>query len=112
MNKYKAIENKTRKKALEELSSGDGFKKAEALLSLVFNDDDFDWVFKLCLKYLDSEDIKMKETAVLCIGHLARIHRKIDKEIIIPKIKLMAEKFPELSDRVEFTLEDIDIFVP
>jgi len=109
--KYKSIEKVTREKALNDLSSGNSMKMSEALLSLAYYEQDYDWLLNLCLKYLDFKNLEVKSTAILCFSHIARTHGKINKRLIIPKLRALSEEIPELSGRIEDVLEDIDIFI-
>lgn len=98
------------KKELEhELNSGDEKKITDCLLYITFNIDDFEWVQDILLQNIDHPNNDVSGLAITCLGHLARIHSKIDKEKVIPRLKLKA-KNKKLSGRVEDALDDINMF--
>ncbi len=48
--------------------------------------------------------------AMTCIGHVARMHKVIDKSLVIP-VLFEKLKHSTLSGRVQDALDDIDIFI-
>jgi hypothetical protein len=80
-----------------------------ALLGLTLHDADWEWVQDRCLTLLDSRWAEVRNTAILCLGHLARIHKKLHKSKVIAALsKKLAD--PEASSRAEDALEDIEMF--
>ncbi|MCP4218268.1 MAG: hypothetical protein GY765_26770, partial [bacterium] len=106
---YKEIEPLSREEALKNLTSEDPLVVSRAMLSIVLHDDDSEWVYKFILEQLDLEDPEFLSTAVLCLNHYDRIHGGVDKGTIIPKLKLLAKKYPAISGRVEFTIDDLEV---
>jgi hypothetical protein len=80
-----------------------------ALLSITHYESDWHWVQDRALSCLHSPSPDVRRTAVLCLGHLARIHGQIDRPKVIAALtKLRTD--PECSGQVEDALEDIEKF--
>lgn len=96
--------------AEKAFESNDTKKICDALIRVTYYDDDYNWVQKKCVGYLKSNDIDVKRLAIICLGHLARIHNKLDKKQIIPLLKaLKSDK--ELGGIAEDALDDIEMFL-
>jgi len=39
------------------------------------------------MEYLENDDLVLRGLAVTCLGHVARIHEKLDKEKVIPALE-------------------------
>ena len=48
--------------------------------------------------------------AIICLGHLARIHRRLDLDRVSPLLKEL-RRDKEIGDRVGCALDDIQIFM-
>ena len=68
------------------IHSGETERIVEGLIALSFLDNDWRWIQSLCLFFSKSEDENVRGIAILCLGHLARIHRTIDIDIVKPVI--------------------------
>lgn len=79
------------------------------LLYITFNIDDIDWVEDCCLSLIDNDNEDISGLAITCLGHIARIHSKINKQKVIP-VLIEKQKSFNLSGRVEDALDDINIF--
>jgi hypothetical protein len=82
----------------------------EVLLRLTYHDPDLFWVQDKCIVFLEYPDIRVKELAVTCLGHLARIHAQIGNPKVIPILSNLL-KDSEIKGRVEDVLDDIEVFV-
>jgi len=92
------------------LESGNENAIIEALLSAAYYDPDWRWVQGLCLRFLDHADRNVRWNAATCLGHIARIHRNLDLELVLPKlIALKAD--PSIASSVEDALGDIHFFL-
>jgi hypothetical protein len=92
------------------LESGNESAIVEALLSAAYYDPDWRWVQGLCLRFLDHGDRNVRWNAATCLGHIARIHRNLDLELVLPKlIALKAD--PSIASSVEDGLGDIHFFL-
>ena len=82
---------------------------AVALLRMALNDPNWAWAEEKCLAALHDGREPVRAAAITSLGHLARIHRKVSKETVVPEL----QKFkgdPELGGLARDALEDILIF--
>ena len=108
--KYESPGVWSKEDAARVFSGHDNVKIPDALLGIVNSVGDYEWVVDQCLSFLDSKDEWVAKTAIICLGHIARIHRKIDRKKVIPALEKAALR-DELSENVENALEDIEMFV-
>ena len=82
----------------------------DAILRLTYFDGDWRWVQDKCLALLKQDNNLVKGCAITCLGHLARIHKQIDIQKVMPILEdLLEDEF--LASRVEDSLDDINLFV-
>ncbi|REK77744.1 CPCC family cysteine-rich protein [Paenibacillus paeoniae] len=81
------------------------------LLSIAINADDVEFLQDLMVQYSQHNNENIRGIAILCFGHIARIHRTVNKELIIPFIN------DALNDESKFVrghaysaLDDINMF--
>lgn len=91
--------------------SGDSVSDAvEAVLSLALQDPDRDWLEELLISTIEtSRDAQVRAIAVVSLGHVARIHRSVTRDRVVPVLNRLLDD-PELGSRAANALEDIDIF--
>lgn len=77
---------------------------------LAFPEPDWRWVQNACLRLTDSPDPGLRGIAATCLGHLARLHRKIDLAAVVPVLERLAAD-PAVSGEAEDALDDIRTFV-
>ena len=93
------------------LRSEDMTVATDALLYLCFNIDDPEWIQ---VKFIDviekhrNDDVR--GLAMTCIGHIARMHKVIDKSLVIP-VLFEKLKHSTLSGRAQDAIDDIDVFI-
>ena len=108
---YEPIPEYDRATAIQEIESGVTERVTGALLALAFYDSDWLYVQNLCIEHAKNSNQSIRGTAILCFGHLARIHRKLQTEIAVP---LVIEALQDSTDYVrgcaDDTLEDLLIF--
>lgn len=91
--------------------SGDDSSIREGLVSLALNEsEDWRWVQAQCIELLEHHDWSVRAVAATCLGHVARIHRKMDLEIVVPALRGMLED-PKVSSYARDALEDIQMYV-
>ncbi|MER7417829.1 hypothetical protein ABT346_13770 [Micromonospora peucetia] len=97
--------------SLLQMIYGDDVREAtDALLTLSLDEPDRELIEDLLLRLLDAPvDRQVRELAVTCIGHVARLHRAISQEVIARLHELVDD--PELRLRVPNSLSDIRVFV-
>jgi hypothetical protein len=79
------------------------------LLKITFQSDEPKWVQDLCLRLIDLYDLNVSGLAITCLGHLARIHRDIEKEAVLKKLYDNLEN-EIIGDRVQDAIDDIEIY--
>lgn len=83
----------------------------DSLLSLTYHEMDRVWLENTLLDLVDNgSDPQIRALAVVCLGHVARMHRAITKETVLPKLHEL-ERDPYLRSRAVNALDDIEIFV-
>jgi hypothetical protein len=107
---FESVEPISREVALARLRELDGLTRARALVSLAYHDPDWRWVQDLCLRLLNDPDVGMRGIAVLCLGHLARIHGQLDLTRVLPALRRLRDD-EEVSARVADAIDDINTFV-
>lgn len=100
----------THEEADEAFASNDPEKIKDALIRTVFFDDNPQRIQQKCLIYLDSEHPDLQREAIIGLGHLARIHGKLDKKLVVNKLKNL-EKNSNFREEVEDTLDCIEEFL-
>jgi hypothetical protein len=101
----------SRKQATADLASADSRKRVGALLSLALYDSDWRWVQDQCLRLLADSDEEVVATAILGLGHLARLHQRLDLDRVLPALKTLQAE-PRFGGRVSDAFDDIRMFVP
>lgn len=97
--------------SLLQVIYGDDVREAtDALLALSLDEPDRIWIENELLRLLDAPvDRQVRELAITCIGHVARLHRAISQKVIARLHELADD--PELKLRVPNALSDIRVFV-
>lgn len=81
------------------------------LLKITFNCNNWKWIQDICIELINSNREKnLCGLTVTCIGHLARIHGKIEKKRIFELFNQQKDN-PYISDRIEDAIDDINMFV-
>ncbi|WP_148709634.1 MULTISPECIES: hypothetical protein [Pseudomonas syringae group] len=82
----------------------------EALLSIAFYDPDWEWAQRKFLDGLESSNPDIRGLSATCLGHVARIHQKLDKVRVITAFRDHLND-SAISGWIEGALSDIDTFV-
>lgn len=81
-----------------------------ALLALTFDEPDRIWMEELLLDLVDNApDAQLRALAVICLGHLARIHGDITAETVVARLQALRTD-ESLRSRAVNALEDIEDF--
>jgi hypothetical protein len=99
----------SRDEARLAFSSGNAEEICIALVAVTFHDPDLHWVQELCLNFLSHGDSRISGLAATCLGHLARIHRNIDREKVLSALHHHLSN-EEIAGRVEDAIDDIEMF--
>jgi hypothetical protein len=108
--KFEDVPEMSRTQAEAALSSNSPQDISRALVSLAYYDNDVDWVQNVCLRFIRHPSFDVVSSAVTCLGHLARIHRFLDLEKVMPILNELKSN-PRLVGRVEDALDDIAMYV-
>ena len=76
--KYERVKDFDKERLLELLNSDNEADIINALLSIVLNGSDYDLSMKKSIKFAHHESEWVKGCAIECLGHISRIHNKID----------------------------------
>ena len=109
--KYSVPPRLSRKQATDDLASADARKRVHALLSLALYNSDWRWVQDQCLRLLADSEEDIVATAILGLGHLARLHQRLDLDQVLPRLKTL-QADPRFGGRVSDAYDDIRMFVP
>jgi hypothetical protein len=83
----------------------------DALMYLCFNIDDPDWIQDKCVEAIErGKNDDIRGLGITCIGHVARMYAKVDKEKVIPVLEGKLRD-NSLSGRAQDALDDIETFV-
>lgn len=63
-----------------------------------------------CLKYFASSNESVVASAITALGHIARRHGKLDKDIAFAALEEAKTRFPSLEGVIADTLDDIEAF--
>ena len=107
---YTGLDTITRDEAEASLAyPADVDTLCRTLLRVALHDEDGDWALGFVRPYLEHACSEVRGIAASCVGYLARIHREIDVQTVLPSLRAM-ETDPEVSSRVRDALEDIRQF--
>jgi hypothetical protein len=108
---YREIFPLTRPELEKLIESGNETAITDALLSAAYYDSVWRWVQDLCLRFIRHADRGIRSNAVICLGHIARIHRTLDINIVLPQLAALKEQDPSITPWVEEAVEDIRFFL-
>ncbi|MBN8858972.1 MAG: hypothetical protein J0H29_11325 [Sphingobacteriales bacterium] len=110
MNKYQEVLPISKNQAKENLETDDIEKITTTLVSIAFYENDWEWVQNICLEYLQHPNENISGLAATCLGHIARIHGKMDKKKVIAKLNKRLNDF-QIGGRVEDAINDIEMYI-
>ncbi|GGH07193.1 hypothetical protein GCM10011586_24320 [Silvibacterium dinghuense] len=92
------------------MQSSDEQQISNALLSAAYYDPDWKWVQEKCLAFSYHRASAVRWNAATCFGHLARIHRQLDLEIVLQRLEELRAD-PLVKSSVEDALDDIRFYM-
>lgn len=107
--RYERVPESTRQELDDALTRGDDDAAQATLLSLGLHDPDGEWVQNRCLELLNHPSWALRSVAATCLGHVARIHGKIDRDRVLPALR-KALKDRRTEGYAEQAIEDIETF--
>lgn len=97
---------------LSRISSGETSAVVDGLLGLVFHCEDLEFAQCQCFSLVKHKDYNVRGIAILCFGHLARIHGSITTEWVLPYImSALKDDSKFVRDHAVSALEDIEMFL-
>lgn len=107
--RYEEPEPITEHDAQPALGSDDVDLVCRTLVRVVHSPLDAAWIERQCLEATKSEHPEVRRTAATCLGHLARIHGRVDLKKVMPALRRLL-KDPTTAGVAEDTLEDLQLF--
>ncbi|HEY1067138.1 MAG TPA: hypothetical protein VGE52_13550 [Pirellulales bacterium] len=92
------------------LLSEDSSRIIEAIYSLSLYDSDDGQAESVCLALLEHHDISVRRAAVQCLGHIARLTRKLNLEQVLPMLSSLSGN-DQLSGQVADALDDLQMYL-
>ena len=92
------------------LRSPEKLDRLDALLSATYYDSDWRWVQNRCLDFLSHAEYEERGLAATCLGHLARIHKRLDTELVLSRLAPLRND-PLIGSSVQDALDDIRLFL-
>lgn len=107
---YKNVTPIDRFEAIKAIKSGISEKVYDGMLSIAFFEQDVEWAQNIFIELFNGTDSKISALAAVCLGHLARIRGKINKDLVVSMLRSRLNEV-ELAGEIGDALEDIDQFV-
>ena len=102
--------------AVRVFRAGQPYDIAETLVSLALYEQDADFTLLWCLFFLRHSDDNVAEVAATCIGHIARIHQRINTAAVVPILKIIRAEGRiagrSVAGTADDALDDIKMFCP
>jgi len=100
----------SRAEAEAVFASGQPGLVSRVLVQVSLHDPDWRWVQEVCVRFTDDADLSIRGVAATCLGHLARLHRTIDVDTVLPALERLSQD-PKTRGQAEDALDDIAIFL-
>lgn len=104
---YQEPHSISREETEAAFASRDPERIALALVNVAFHDADWRWVQERCLSFTHDDVAAVRQVAVTCLGHVARVHRQLDLERVLPALDELSR---DSEVQVEDALDDIHMF--
>lgn len=85
-------------------------EKSDILLSALSEIDDIDWLESFYIQYAQSDNQTIAKLALICIGHLARIHQYINQQKVLPFLNNIKNDNHQFAGIIDDVLDDIALF--
>ena len=108
--KYQKPRCMSKAEAERIFSSADASSLQGALVSMALHEPDWRWVQEKCLGLTAHPDAGVRALAATCLGHIARIHRQLDLDIVMPRLELLLAD-PETAGYAETAIDDVKMFI-
>jgi hypothetical protein len=108
--KYVEVLKRDRSEVESLLRSPNPNDVMDGLLSAAYHDTDWKWVQGECLAHLAHNERSVRRLSATCLGHVARIHKQLDLELVLPRL-LRLEDDPDVGGNVQDALDDIRVYL-
>lgn len=110
--KYETIEPISREQAERLLAKGNREVVCRTLVRVAMFESDRRWAQNQCLRFAGDKDSFVRGVVATCLGHLARIHKVIDEDEVVPVVRqLLADSDPQTRAIAEDTISDFSIYL-
>ncbi|MBX3467014.1 MAG: hypothetical protein KF878_08960 [Planctomycetes bacterium] len=96
-----------REQVARAFEAGDPDLLSGALISVAFHDPDWRWAQDRCLEALEHPSPVVRGLAATCLGHVARIHRRLDLALVRPRLEALRQD-AHAGSRAADALKDIE----
>ena len=110
MKKLENLKKPNRNNILSIINQGNTEDICNALIWIVFNENDWKWCQDLCLTLLRNNNSEISGLAATCFGHIARIHRELDKNLVVKELKSNLLN-PNITGQVQDALDDVEMYL-
>jgi hypothetical protein len=110
INKYQDVKVIEKDKAEQIFLTNNVENICSALVSISFYEKDWKWAQDKCLEFLINNNVIIAGLAAICLGHIARIHGKIEKDRVINALKHNLSN-KELAGQIQDALDDIELYI-
>lgn len=110
--KYETIEPISRAQADRLLAKDSREVICRTLVRVAMFEEDRHWAQSQCLGFASHKDSFVRGVAATCLGHLARIHKVIDEDEVIPVVRqLLCDNDPQTRAKAEDAISDFSIYL-
>ncbi len=97
---------------LQMVHSDESAIKVNGLLALAHQADDWEFAQDCMVRYSEHPDEHIRGIAILCFGHIARIHGMLNEELVMPILhKALDDERSFVRGHAESALDDIITFL-
>lgn len=108
--KYRNVDPISRAGAERALQSEDPSEVCDALIRITFHEADWRWIQSQCIRLIHHNNKDVRGLAATCLGHIARIHGKLDSAQVLPLLEMLMGD-PDVGGRAEDAIDDIRRFM-
>ena len=106
--RYVGAKRVERAELVRALATADPHVVCQALVDAAFFDTDAAWVTERCLALAGAADSDIANAAIICLGHVARIHRCIDARVVPMLVAAQREERTKVT--AGYALDDLRMF--
>ena len=110
--RYEDIPILTKEEILEALHRADLEELKTVALSASLGIDDWQWAQAVCLQLATHPEPGVRANAILGFGHLARLHRRLDRDRVEPALReALNDRDADVRGHAESAAEDVATFL-